>query len=174
MKRIISLVLVALTLNACAAVAVDPLTPDEKNTYHLENVQINASSEFAEAINKHDNKILEDNPSSGTLETVLTKAIKQELNSGTFNGPRNANIVVTITSYRAMNSAMALLLGDTGHIFGNVLLTDSANGKTLGEFNVKVAKGAAGPLGMALSGGKDPRDDIAMLFAKDLARQMEL
>lgn len=63
--------------------------------------------------------------------------------------PRRITIDVEILAYREPNAALAILLGDSSQIIGNVKVLDAESGAGLGEYYIEVIEGAGGVLGLA-------------------------
>lgn len=62
--------------------------------------------------------------------------------------PRRVTFDVEILAYREPNAALAIMLGDTSQIIGNVKVLDFETRAVLGEYYIEVIEGAGGIAGL--------------------------
>lgn len=62
---------------------------------------------------------------------------------------RKVRVDIEILAYREPNAALAIVLGDTSQIIGNVKVLDFDSGAVLGDYYIEVIEGAGGLIGLA-------------------------
>ena len=90
----------------------------------------------------------------GLNQTALREALTRELAAQVPQladraRARKVDFDVEILAYREPNVALAIVLGDTSQIIGNVKVLDTDTRAVLGEYYVEVIEGAGGLLGLA-------------------------
>lgn len=79
------------------------------------------------------------------------------------------NLRITIENIKTANAGMALLMGSSDELSGEVIVLDPANQKQIGNFYVQVINSHSGLAGLAMRGG-GIREKLAEEFALESSR----
>ncbi len=141
-KSIGIILLGALVLAACATpvATLQAVDPTIRSAMAIESTQVRYDAELStqEALDQ------------ARLSEVLARELSAQVPQiADRTRARNVVIDVEILAYREPNVALAVVLGDTSQIIGNVKVLDSESRGLLGEYYIEVIEGAGGLLGLA-------------------------
>jgi hypothetical protein len=142
-KPIWAALLGAVLLSACATKPVATLTavdPAIRSAMAIQNTEVRYDAEL--------------NAQTGLDQDQLRDVLAREFSEqvpqiADRSSARNVVIDVEILAYREPNAALAILLGDTSQIVGNVKVLDAESREMLGEYYIEVIEGAGGLIGLA-------------------------
>lgn len=178
---------------------LEPLPADIVGNLTVASVDVTLGVDAAEMITKHDAKAAEKRvagklarinasgdasvgASATTAETIdgdqyatipFTQMFPRVMQDVTrkwgLTGGRPVKLLVTIDEFKTANAGMALLIGSSDNLSGQVEVQDAASGAKLGRFAVKVRNGHGGWGGLLIRGG-GIREKLSEEFALESSR----
>lgn len=144
MRKSMSVVLLAAAL--LAACVTKPIA-----TLQAVDPAIRSSMAIANTAVRYDSDVsVEGGLDQSALTQVLAREFAEQVPQlADRTRARNVTIDVEILAYREPNVALAIVLGDTSQIIGNVKVLDAESRAVLGEYYIEVIEGAGGLLGLA-------------------------
>lgn len=139
----------ALVLTACVTpvTIVQPVDPAIRDSLVVERTEVVVDNDLADY----------DRLDQPRLITALQDEFSKNLPtvSGA-DAQTPVEVHVEVLAYREPNAALAIVLGDTAQIVGNVVLKRPETATVIGEYYIEVIEGAGGLLGLAAADTNEP------------------
>ena len=139
----------AMVLTACVTpvTIVQPVDPAIRDSLAVERTEVVVDDDLA------DYKLLDQPKLVSALEDEFSKSLPIITDE---NSQTPVEVHVEVLAYREPNAALAIVLGDTAQIVGNVVLKEPETALVIGEYYIEVIEGAGGLLGLAAADTNEP------------------